>query len=451
MNHFVSQEDISLYIPRRNIFTVLAHLRSGMRDRRATFDLYVRDMPPHRNYLMFCGLEEVVDYVRGFRFSDDDFEFLKGITSLSSEEEAFFRNFRFRGDVAAMREGTVFFPYEPVIRLTATVVELQLMEAVLMNVVGFQTMIASKVARVYHAATPDGFIVGEFRSHGLEAAVKAARSGYIAGMSSVSLLLAEKWLGVPTYGGTASHFFISSFPSELEAFRSYLSAHPHGSVMVDTYDTEQGVRNAVTVAREMEARGDRLSGIVLDSGDLAELSRMARKILDENGCAHTKIIGMSNLDEYRIRELKRRGARLDFYGMTTEVVTSADAPKLEIVYKLSEIEDEGRWSPRAKFSTGKETYAGRKQVYRSGAGDVIGLESEDIEGETLLQPVLRSGELCEALPELSEIRKHALDQYERLPTELFDTLDAEVAYPVRFSDGVARATEEAKQRGVPVE
>ncbi|HEY4498435.1 MAG TPA: nicotinate phosphoribosyltransferase [Candidatus Paceibacterota bacterium] len=449
LKYLISNEDMALYVPRRNFFSILAYLRSGYGDKEATFDLYVKELPHRRNYLVAAGLEEAIQILLNFKFSPDDITWLKTVFPLTKEEEKFFLKFRFSGDIWGLDEGTICFPFEPLMRLTGKLVELQLFEAILFNVVGFQTMIASKIARIFHSAKPNGFIVGELRTQGLEAAVKIARSGYITGMTNMSLLLAQKWYDSPSYGGTASHFFISSYPTEIDAFRAYLSANPLGSVMVDTYDVKTGVENVIVVAKEMEQRGEKLHGIVLDSGDLLAQSIMAREMLDTHNLQHVKIIGMSNLDEYKISDLKGKGSKIDFYGMVTDVVTSADSPKLEIVYKIAEVKEPHGWVPKAKFSENKETYAGRKQVFRkkSGSffsGDIIALEEESCEGGALLQKFVEDGALVKVQPNLQEIREHFIKQCEAFPPGLFD-LHKEFHYPIQVSEGVKDATSLARK------
>ena len=338
-----------------------------------------------------------------------------------------------------MKEGTICFPNESLIRITAPIAQLQIIESVLFNAIGFQTMIASKIARVVHAAGSSKVKLGENRAHGLEAGMKAIRAGYIAGTSSSPLLLASKKYNVPlSVGGVCTHFFITSFPSEIDAFRAYLKADLKGSVMIDTYSFDQGLQNIIRVAKEMEEEGKKLRDISIDSGDLVELYKKVRKALDEEGLDYVTLTAFSNLDEYKIKELKDKGANYNSFGVATEVVTSRDHPKIEIVYKLAEIKENGIWKPKAKFSLGKISYGGRKQVYRLKENDffikdTIGLDSESIKGEKLIHPVVIDGKLVVDIPLIESTREYVKSQYAQFQRELFD-ITHQANYPIILSD-----------------
>lgn len=449
---FISNKDLALYIPQRCILTTAAHIEAGMHEQEATFDLYVRELPENRNYLIFAGLEDVIKYLLNLKFSEDDVSWLKKQFSLSEKVLNYFKNFRFTGTVYAMKEGTIFFPHEPIIRITAPLGQLQIIESFLFNVVGFQTLIASKISRLVHAAKPSKVGIGEQRAHGLEAGLKAVRSGYIAGTSSSALMLSFKRYGLPAVGGIAAHFFVTSFPKEIEAFRAYLKTDPQGSVMVDTYDFDQGLKNIIQVAKELEKEGKKVKWITIDSGDLAFLYKKARKMLDDAGLQYIGITAVSNLNEYRIKELKEQGANFDLYGAATEIVTSSDCPKIEIVYKLAEIKEENQWKPKAKFAPGKISYGGRKQIYRQKnegyfTKDVIGLEDEKINGEPLLEPFIIQGELIKPLPSLQDIRNHTANQYEQFMSEIF-SIDKQVSYPVEISKEILSIMELIKKENI---
>jgi len=440
--HFISQKDLPLFVSYRTLGTTAAHIEADMADRPATFDLYVRELPKNRNYLTFVGLEDVVHFLQDLCFSPENVAWMRETFPFSRKVIDYLRNWKFTGTVYAMREGTIFFPHEPVIRITAPLGQLQIIESFLFNAVGYRTLVASKISRLIHAAKPASIGVGEQRAHGIEAGYKAIRAGWIAGTSSTVLLLAIKRHHIPFFGGVAAHFFVTSFPAELDAFRTYIKTIPDGALMIDTYDIKEGLNNAMIVAKEMEERDQKLKLVVLDSGDLAKTSKWVRDELDRNGLQYVKIFAMSNMDEYRIRELQKRGARIDAYGVATEVVTSSDAPKIEIVYKLAEVQERGQWVPKAKFSPGKFSLGGRKQVFRQRKGkhyakDVLGLEEERIAGVPLLKPVIRDGKLVNELPTLEEIRKHTASQYEQFPPELFDA-ERGVKYLVQVSPGITR-------------
>lgn len=263
-------------------------------------------------------------------------------------------------------------------------------------------------------------------------------------------MLAFKKHGIPlSTGGIATHFYISSFPSEIEAFKSYLKTDPRGSVMIDTYSFDEGLKNIVKVAKEMEKEGKKLRDISVDSGDLVALFKKTRKYLDDNGLNYVTLSAFSNLDEYKIKELKENGANYDFFGVATEVVTSRDCPVVEIVYKIAEIQENGIWRPKAKFSPGKISLCGRKQIYRVKIGehyvkDIIGLEGEDIFSEKLLQPIMLNGKLVCSIPTIEETRSYVLSQYKQFSPELFD-IGKENSYSVELSENLNKAMAKLKQ------
>lgn len=434
---FISQKDLNLYIAQRTLATTAAHIDAGMAERQATFDLYVREMPKNRNYMVFSGLEDVVYYLTNLRFSIDEISFLTKQFSLSEKVINYLKNFRFAGDVYAIPEGTFCFPHEPLIRITAPLAQLQILESVLFNIVGFQTQVATKMARLVQAAKPNLVLVGEQRAHGLESGLKALRAGKITGIGGTPLILAQKRFGSSGAGGVATHFFITSFPSEIEAFRAYLKSDPNGKIMVDTYDIKKGLENAITVAKELEVEGKKLKGIVIDSGDLVENFHLARTMLDEAGLTYVILIANSNLDEYKIQALKQSSANYDLFGLATEAVSISDSPTIEIVYKLAEIEENGQMVPKAKLSPQKYSLPGLKQVFRhikdsQYCSDIIGLEDEKIDGEKLLIPILAKGKLVKALPNLDEIKAYTMGQYQKFSSDIF-SLDKVIRYPVDLS------------------
>ena len=385
-----------------------AYLQSGqMGD--ATFSLYFRTFPANRDCYVFAGLESVLHYLRGLSFTDSDVAALERLGLLDNATLDYLRRFRFAGSVRAMREGEIFFPSEPVLEVSGNVVECQIAETFLLNRVNLESMLATKAARVVDAAK--GRQVFDFaarRTHGTDAALKFARASHIAGFDGTSNVRAAAELGIPAVG-TMAHSFITSFDSEIEAFRAYARSFPQSSVfLVDTYDTLDGVRNAITVAQEMAERGDALRAIRLDSGDMNALSRQSRALLDGAGLRGVRILASGGLDEYSIEELVSSGAPIDGFGVGTRVGTSGDAPYTDFVYKM--VEYDGK--PVMKLSEGKASLPGAKQVYRSydddGAmrGDVICLRDEAGPSGSggLLSEVMRDGELTAAHPSLGEIR-----------------------------------------------
>ncbi len=389
---------------------------------RGTFELFVRALPVDRKYLVFAGLDQALAAVEQLRFGPSQVDYLRGLPQFQHVEESFFddlRRFRFRGDIRAMREGTLFFPNEPVLQVTGTLLEAQILETLLLNIINFQTAVASKAARMRLAAG-DGLSLAEFggrRAHGPQAAAWVARAAYLAGFDATSNLLAGSRLGIPVVG-TMAHSYVLAFESEEAAFRHYQSLFPeHTIYLVDTYDTLAGVHKAIATGLPFE-------GIRLDSGNLRALSRGARSILDEAGLRDVKIFASGDLDEYRIEDLRKAQAPIDAYGIGTRLAAVSDAPYLSGVYKLVEVEKEGRRQPKAKTSAGKPTYPWRKQIlrrFRNGrlSGDRI-VRSEravELEGEPLLRTVFSDGER-RVRESLEESRAHCRGQLRALPEAL---------------------------------
>jgi nicotinate phosphoribosyltransferase len=363
-----------------------SYLRRGM-DREATFSLFVRRMPPHRGFLVAAGLEACLAFLESFRFEPDELEHL---ASLGYDEEtlAAFERLRFTGEVWAVPEGRIVFADEPLLEVTAPIAVAQLVETYLLNVVTFQTTIASKAARCVLAARGRDLVDFSFRrTQGVDAAMAVARATAMVGFVATSNVEAGRRYGIPV-AGTMAHSYVEAFPSEKEAFAAFAADHPtRTTFLVDTYDTLNGVRTAIEVIREL-GLSDRL-GIRLDSGDLDALSREARRILDEAGLPHVRIFASGGLDELDVDRLVRAGAPIDAFGIGTKMGTSADAPYLDSVYKL--VEFDGR--PVLKLSAAKATLPGRKQVFRGPEGDVLGLRDEPAPDgtEPLLVPVMREG------------------------------------------------------------
>ncbi len=406
----------------------------------ATFELWVRDLPPHRNFLVFAGLEPALAALAELRFGRDEIDYLRGLEPFRRVGEGFFAAlaaFRFRGDVRAMPEGTLFFPGEPVLAVTGSLLEAQIVETLLLSIVNFQTLIASKAARVRLAAG-ERVKVAEFgarRAHGPHAAAWAARAAYVGGVDSTSDVLAGRRAGVPVVG-TMAHSFVMSFPSEEDAFRRYQQTFPeHTVLLVDTYDTLDGVRRALATGRPFQ-------GVRLDSGDVATLARETRRLLDEGGRPDAIVFASGDMDENRIAALLADGVPIDAFGVGTRLTTSSDAPYLGGIYKLVEIERGGVRVPTLKTSSGKAMYPGPKQVVRETEegpdgprmrGDRV-LRREDGRrwpaAQRLLREVMRGGEPLAPPAPLAAVRRHCLEGLARLPVRL-RSLDGEVEpYPV---------------------
>jgi nicotinate phosphoribosyltransferase len=406
----------------------------------ATFDLFVRELPVHRAYCIACGLEDILNYLKNLKFTGEDIGYLKKQKLFSKDFLDYLANFRFKGDVWAMPEGEIFFANEPIIRVTASLIEAQLIESFLLNTINLQTMIASKASRVVCAAKSKA--VYDFslrRTHGQDAGLKVGRSSYIAGCSGTSCVLAGKLYNIPVVG-TMAHSFVMSFKHEMDSFLAYSNTFPERTtLLVDTYDTKKGIENAVTIGLYLKEKGYRLQGIRLDSGDIVSLSKLARVMLNRAGLKFVKILASGNLDEFKIKDLLKKGARLDCFGVGTNMGTSIDAPCLDVIYKISEITDEdGKFLPTMKLSKGKVTYPGRKQVFRIQdkkrrfLKDVLGLEKEKIRGRPLLIKVVEKGRLIYKLPSLDKIRVSVKNNLSRFPQNL-KALIPRYKYPVMIS------------------
>jgi len=405
----------------------------------ASFDLFIRKLPPNRSYLLFAGLEQVLRFIERMKFTEEHIRFLKS-QGFKEDFLDYFRNFRFTGDVWAVPEGTVVFPNETLIRVTAPIIEAQLIETFALNTVNLQTTIATKASRVVYAAKGKPVIeFGLRREHGVDAGMKVARASYIAGCTGTSNVLAGMKYGMPVFG-TMAHSFVMFFSNEVDAFRAFTKTFPDKStLLIDTFDNIKGAENAIVVAKELERKGFKLRGVRLDSGDLVTISKKVRKMLDDNGLSYVPIFASGDLDEYRIEELLKKGAKIDSFGVGTKMGTSADRPYVDIIYKLCEkMNEKGKFQPIMKLSEGKVTFPGRKQVFRlkdangNFVKDVIALEDEEINGEPLLVKVIERGRVVYDFPSLEEIRKRALENLSMLP-EKYKRLRNAAKYPVELS------------------
>jgi len=411
-------------------------------DESATFSLFVR-ATPKRGYFVAAGLQDVVDALTRFRFSDEEIAWLKQTGRFNRDFLSHLATLTFSGDVRAMAEGEIFFADEPVLEVTAPLIEAQIIETFIINTVGLASMLATKAARCVHAAA--GRPIVDFslrRTQGSHAGMTVARSSYIAGFSGTSNVLAGKVWGIPA-AGTMAHSFVTAFDSETEAFEAYADLFPDSAVfLIDTYDTIQGARNAAAVGRRMQQKGQALMGVRLDSGDMVALSRQVRRILDEAGLTGVKIFASSGFDEYELERLIAAGARIDAFGVGTRMGVSADAPYLDIVYKMVRL---GTRNVR-KVSEGKVTLAGEKQVFRKTVGgrfegDVIGLPDESPDdSRPLLAPVMEKGRLMGPKPTLEAIRKRFADNFNQLP-DPYKRLENPDVYPVVLSDQLAALQE----------
>jgi nicotinate phosphoribosyltransferase len=405
----------------------------------ASFELFVRSLPPERGYLLSAGLEQALDFLETAHFSGDQVAFLRKHPVFAQVGDGFFdylKEFRFTGQVWAIPEGTLVFADEPLLRVTAPIIEAQIVETFLLATLTFQTLVATKAARVIEAAGKRGVVeFGTRRAHGPQAGVLGARAAYLGGCIGTSNVEAGFRFGIPTYG-TVAHSFVMAYGSEEESFQQFERLFPdHAILLVDTYDTLAAIDKIIE-------RGLRPKGVRLDSGDLVELSREVRRRLDAAGLDQTKIFASGDLNEFVIAEALARNAPIDFFGVGTQLVTSTDAPSLGGVYKLVEMLDDEAEYPRAKFSQDKVTYPGRKQVFRfcdeqgSYRHDVIARSEESYaEGQPLLELVLDEGRRTDPSPPLKELRQQAQENLARLPAPYRQLRNAP-SYPVQVSQSL---------------
>jgi nicotinate phosphoribosyltransferase len=431
-------------------FTMLqGYFDRGMEE-TAVFEFFVRKLPANRGFLMAAGLEQALDYLEHLQFTPDELNWLAGSGRFSPAFIDYLKRLKFTGEVHAMPEGTIFFPHEPVLRVTAPLPQAQLVETRLINLLHFQILIASKAARF--VLTAPGKLLVDFglrRAHGSEAGLMAARAAYLAGFSGSATVLAEFLYGVPAYG-TMAHSFVEAHDDEREAFVNFAHAQPNNvTLLLDTYDTEAAAEKVVLLAPQLKSEGIVIKAVRLDSGDLGDHARKVRRILDHGGLTDVKIFASGNLSEDRLRNLIETEAPIDGYGIGSDLVTSADAPHLDCAYKLQEYA--GR--ARRKRSEGKATLPGRKQVFRRYgpdgrmAEDCLTLENDPQDGERLIHPVMRAGRrLTPAVP-LVELRAYAAGQLARLPEPLRRLREPPV-YPVMIADSLtalARAVDEERR------
>ena len=415
---------------------------AGMED-VAVFEFFVRKLRPGRGFLMAAGLEQSLEFLENLHFSSGELAWLKSTGHFTKEFLDSLERLRFTGDVHAMPEGTIFFPNEPILRVTAPIAQAQLVETRLINLLHFQTLIASKAARMALMA-PDKLLVdfGLRRSHGAEAGLLAARASYIAGFSGTATVQAGMQFGIPIFG-TMAHSFVQAHDVEAQAFEHFAHAQPENVVLlIDTYDTEEAARKVVSLAPKLESKGIRIKGVRIDSGNLADHAHKVRHILDEGRLQHVTIFASGDLDEYALRDMLGSGAPVDGFGIGTRMDTSSDVPYLDCAYKLEEYAGKAR----RKRSEGKQTWPGRKQVYRSYnrdgrmVSDVVTVEGDTQQGEPLIVAVMRGGKRLAEGPTLADIRNHASVNLARLPEPL-RKLQEPYSYQVEISGALHELAE----------
>nr|MDD6335153.1 nicotinate phosphoribosyltransferase [bacterium] len=455
------------------------YLRCGKQDEMAVFDVFFRHIDDFSEYAVVAGLEQAVEYIRDIHFGPEELDYIRNLHIFDEDFLEYLKNFRFEGDIDAMPEGTICFPGEPLVRVKAKLPQAQLIETALLNIVNHQTLIATKASRVVYAAQNTAVMeFGLRRAQGPDAGLYGARAAIIGGCDSTSNVLAGQMFDVAVKG-THAHSWVMSFPSELEAFRAYADVFPDGCMLlVDTYDAlKSGMPNAIKVFNELRAKGHEPVGIRIDSGDLAYLSKQARRMMDEAGFPNTIVCASGDLDEELIWDLRAQGAAIDIWGVGTKMITSKNNPALGGVYKLSALEENGQLVPKIKISESqwKITNPGVKQVWRlydadgMATADLVTLEDEvidesrpltifdpvetwkrmtltDFTARPLLQPVLRKGEVVCDLPPLNEIKKYAKKEMATLWEE-YKRLKNPHIFKVDLSDKLYALKQELLSRG----
>ncbi|MFO1409752.1 MAG: nicotinate phosphoribosyltransferase [Steroidobacteraceae bacterium] len=412
-----------------------AYFGSGMRE-PATFELFSRRLPPTRRVLLACGLEQVVEYLESLAFTRAELDYLGTLGLFTADFLDHLARLRFSGSLHALSEGTPFFANEPILRVTAPILEAQLIESRLLNLMHLQTLIASKALRCVLAARGRQLVdFGFRRAHGAEAGLLAARAAYLAGFDATATVEAGRAFGIPL-SGTMAHSFIEAHASEPAAFEDFLRWHPGaGTLLIDTYDTARGAERVVELVQRRPAGGSYVQAVRIDSGDLAAEARRVRGILDHGGCGAVRIVLSGNLDEQRIARLLAEGVPADAFGVGTSLDVSADAPALDMAYKLETYAG----TPRRKRSPGKVTWPGVKQLWRRrGAdgrlvGDTLALVDEVHPGEPLLREIMRGGRRVAALPSLAESREYCRARVAELPEALRTLEEGPAAYPLAIS------------------
>ena len=445
------------------------YFKKGRHRKKCVFDLFYRKQTGESAYCIMAGLEQAIEYIQNLHFEDDDIHYLRSLHLFDEPFLEELKKLRFSGEIYAMPEGTIVFPSEPIVRVFAPIFEAQLIETALLNIINHQTLIATKASRVVHAADGDEVLeFGTRRAQGPDAALYGARATVIGGARRTSNVLAGKEFGIPV-SGTHAHSWVISFSSELEAFRAYAQTFPDSCLLlVDTYDTlKSGVPNAITVFNELKEQGHQPLGIRLDSGDLAYLSKKARRMLDDAGLRDVKICASNDLDEALIRDLKLQGARIDIWGVGTKMITGGMSPALGGVYKLAAEDENGVLVPKMKLSDNisKMTLPGYKKVFRfysrenhKALADLIALrddvleegkpfriyhptepwKSQVLEGfeiRDMLVPIFKDGECVYHRPTLEQIVAYASDEMDTLWDEYKRAINPQT-YKVDLSDSL---------------
>ena len=440
IDQFVNIEDLPLLDLGQIYLISSVWYDSGMKDVWGTFDVLVRDLPTYRNFLVFAGLEEICYAIKNWRYTDRNIQYLLKQKLVSADFAKYLKKFKFTGSIDAMPEGTIFFPQEPVIRVTAPLIEANLLTNLFLLTVHSNSIFASKFVRAVIAAQNKNAIgIGPQRAHGIDAVLRAMRASYIAGSEHIPAPIAAQKYSFP-HGDPAVigyHAFIQSYPTELQAMKILIkNAHTDFSLMVDTYDLKKGIKNAIKAISEYPEKIKYFRSITVDSGSLDANSRLVRRELDKAGLKKVRIVLASNLDEYKIASLMKKKTPADSFIVSTEAATVSDSPTMEVVYKICEVIKGKKVEPKMKLSAAKQSMPGKKQVFRTiknnqYAFDTIGLDSEKL-GRPLLKPIIRKGRFVYGLPSVDQARQYLARDLKKLPSRL-KRIDKEYNYSVKTS------------------
>jgi len=436
---FINYKNTSLFTDLYELTMAQVYFEKGM-GKTAVFNFFIRPTNK-RNYFLFSGLEFLIDYLLNLRFTKEDIEFLRSTGKFKEDFLKYLENFRFTGNLYSVDEGQIVFADEPIVQVEAPILQAQIIETFLVNTLQISILVGTKALRCYSVAKDKMLIeFGMRRAHGVDAGIIAARSSYIGGFAGTSNVVAGKMFGIPIYG-TMAHSFVMAHEKEEEAFWNFASVYPENTIfLIDTYDTVEGVKNAIKVAKK---KGVKIKGVRIDSGDLLTLSRKVREILDANGFRDSIIFASGGINEYKIKELVENNAPIDGFGVGTELVTSADLPYLDCAYKL--VEYDGK--PKMKLGYKKITMPYKKQLFRIFKNgkilkDVISHFDDVVEnGVKMLKLYIKDGELIENTPSLQEIRQKALTNFKTLP-DIFKSLTQHKTLSPEISQRLSKSTEE---------
>ena len=446
---FITKEDLPMFSSGTRFTLGSVLFLENKHNIIATFDLFVRELPSKRNYLVFAGLEHVLSFLLNYKLQKEHLDYFQKYFNFDKKILDFYKNLKFTGDVYAMPEGSIAFPNEPLIRITAPIVQCMIIEQYLINTVMLQTMLASKISRLMTAVKKKKVALTFSRTHGIDAAMKAIRCGKIVGLQYGGLPLATmKYNNMPgSYSAITCHYFIKFFNSEIDAFRAYIKhSQGKGDILIDTYNNKKGLKNLISVLKEGKGK---IKTVFLDSGNLLELSKITRKELDKNGFKDIQILAASNLDEYKIKKMEDSGSKINIYAGATEIINSPDAPSLEVVYKLSEIKQGKTIKPKMKLSENKISLPGKKQVFRIEKNnkyikDIIGIENENIKGKKMLIPYIKNGKLIKKLPSIPKINKHYEYEKNKFSPALFN-INRQIKYKTQISNSLKKLIRDTKK------